>query len=290
MRESIAAYKSAISFLLSSKKIWLLIYGLNVGFAILIALPLSNYLQSTISDSLATNNEFMQFNYTYINDFLANHGSGLGVIFNTSLYVLLIYFIIMVFVSGGIVGMIQAKERYSDFKNFFSDGAYYFWRFLRLDMYFLLLYLFISFIAFKIFQIGGFSIFNLENELGLINRFYILSAVMTILFFFLGMIHMYAKLFIGLEDRFFIHKEVKAAFDFCVRNFWKALSLAILNFLVFGIIAMLYFWFRKHYHFSNSSILLLFLLGQAFILFRIACRIVRMASYEELRDELKGIS
>jgi hypothetical protein len=284
MSKAIKAYQSGLSFLLSSKKIWFLIYGLNVGFAILIALPLNNYLQSTISDSLATNNEFIKFNYTYINDFLANHGSGLGVIFNTSIYVLIIYFIIMVFISGGIVTIIQNKEKYQDFSNFWKGGASLFWRFLRVDLYFIILYLITAFIGFSIFQIGGFSIFNLETEMGLINRFYIIAIAITALFLFFGMVHMYAKLFIAKANKIFIHEEVLKAFSFCFRNFLTVLLLGVINLLVFGFFAALYFWFRKHYHFSNSSILLLFILGQFFILFRIACRIVRAASYEALRE------
>ena len=282
MSKSIKAYQSGFSFLLSSKKIWFLIYGLNVGFAILVALPLNNYLKSTISDSLATNNEFLQFNYTYISDFLANYGSGLEVVFNTSIYILLSYFIIMVFISGGMVTIIQNRDKYQEFSNFWKGGAVLFWRFLRLDFYFILIYLVIAAIGFSIFQFGGLSVFEMESETGLINRFYIIAIVMSILFFILGIIHIYAKLFISKTNKILIHKDVLKAFTFCIKNFGIVILLGIINLLVFGIFAGFYFWFRKHYYFSNSPILLLLVIGQLFILFRIACRIIRAASFEAL--------
>ncbi|MEL6986515.1 MAG: hypothetical protein AAGK97_01705 [Bacteroidota bacterium] len=285
MKSIIEAYKNGWAFLFSKKKIGLLIYGLNFAFAALIAMPLHNYLHSTIETSLSSNNEFIKFSYTYINDFLQAHGSGLGVVYNTSIFILLIFFFIMVFVSGGIISIVLNKSSYQNFANFFQGGAKYFWRFLRLDIYFIAIYILLLFIAFKIFEAGGLSVFDMENETGIINRFYVVSICTTVILFIFGIVHMYAKLFIAQSDKILIHQSIGEAFRFTFKNFFRVFLLAVLNLLVFAAIAGLYFWYRKHFHFSNSSILLLFIMGQLFILFRIACRVVRYASYGEMVEK-----
>ena len=287
MKSILSSYNAGIRFLVNHKKIWFLVYGLNVLFAILIAMPLSNYLHSTIGDSLATNQEFMTFNYTYINDFLHEFGGGLGVVWNQSIYVLLIHFLLAIFISGGIVSIIKQNNTYSPFSNFWKGGGRLFWRFFRLSFYYLLGCLLFTYVAWILFNAGGLSVFEMKDETGIINRFYILVSILGVLFFLISIIHVFAKLEIAVSDETWIHHSIIRALRKFRRHFWSALGLALLNVLVLGSVALLYFWFRKHYHFSNASILLIFILAQLFILFRIGCRVIRVASFEEIEPGQK---
>ncbi len=276
------AFLKGFSTVLNSKRIWFFQYAMNLLFALFIAYPLSKLLSKVAGNSLTIDQAIGNFNYTIINDFLQNYGLGIEAIKSQSVIVFIIYFCLLVFFNAGIIHVAQRFPGAYKFRDFLAGGAEYFWRFLRLSIYFLIIYLLLIFLAFKIVTIEGLSPFKLENELGLISRARIVIVILLILFFILNAISDIIKVFITRSRDTYITRSIVMGMSFFKKHFLKFVSLALLQLGLLLLITGSYLIFRKFSNGSPNWFFLVFLIGQFFIMFRIGLRIWRLSSVYQL--------
>ena len=274
----IKAYTSGLKNIFGKGKLWLLLYLLNFLFAIFLAYPLSGFLDDKLGDTLAADNLFEGFDFAIANDFISQYGDAVGVIMNQSIFGLALYLLLSVFLVGGILNILkQEKDKYS-LTDFWSGGGKYFWRMLRLTIYFLLIQISLFVLFFMLFSMltaGGLDRFHNEREIvqrGLmILPFYLLVA--TIFF----MIQDYAKIHIVATDKNVIFQPILQAFRWVFKNFSQTFLLYILNLLTFGLLFLVY-WKLD----GGNAILAIFLIGQFFIIARIGTKLLNLASATEL--------
>ncbi len=279
---AIQAFLKGLSTLTNSKRIWIFQYVMNFLFALLIAYPFSRLLKSTVGKSLSVEHALSGFNYTLLNDFLQNYGLGLDAIRSQGLIVFLAFFLLLVFFNAGIVHVVQRYPGSYRFREFFSGGIEYFWRFFRLSLYFLLAYLFLAFVGFKIITLGGVSPFELENELGLISRSKIVLIVLAIVFVLLRMIQDVIKIMITKSREPIIFKPIFSGFSFFKRHFLSSLVLAVLHLILSVVFIGAYILAQKSFGNGGGIFFLVFFMGQLFALVRIALRIWRLSSVYQL--------
>ena len=89
----IKSYRSGWKKVWKNKKMWVLLYLLNFAFALLSAVPFSGFLSKSIGHSLANLNMLNSFDYTFISDLVREYESGLSVIMNLSVGIILLFFI-----------------------------------------------------------------------------------------------------------------------------------------------------------------------------------------------------
>jgi len=282
MGKVIQSFLKGFYTFLNSKRIWIFQYAMNILFAILLAYPLKSLLEKAAGYSLGLDTAFKNFDYTLVNDFLQNYGFGISTIRTQTLIAFPFYFCLLIFCNAGIIHVVQRYPGAYKFRDFLAGGAEYFWRFLRLSLYFLVVYVALAFIGFKIATIDGLSPFALENELGLISKSKIVLVCLGILFFLLGIIQDVIKVLITRSRENYITRSIVQGIGFVRKHFAQFLVLAILQLLLLIALLLCYYLFRNYTNGSTRLFLFLFVVGQAFILMRIGLRIWRLSSVYQL--------
>jgi hypothetical protein len=284
----IKSYRSGWKKVWKNKKMWVLLYLLNFVFALLSAVPFLGFLSKSIGHSLANSRMLDGFDYTFLSDLMREYGSGLSVIMNLSMGIILLFFIFSIFWMGGILSILKNEENDYSFRKFWQGSAVYFWKLTRLTFYFTFFQIVIlGFFAFLFLQ-QGVSPFEVESEVSIIKSILILLPIYLLSATIFFMIQDYAKIHIVHDETKFIFQPIKNAFRFVFKNFRKCFGLYLLNLLTFAVFFSIY-WILSNSFNSNSTptITLLFLIGQTFIFSRIAVKLLNLGSAMELFQTLK---
>jgi len=284
----IKPYRSGWKKVWKNKKMWVLLYLLNVVFALLSAVPFLGFLSESVGHTLANSKMLDGFDYTFISDLMREYGSGLSVILNLSKGIILLFFLFSIFWMGGILSILKNEENDYSFRKFWQGSAVYFWKLIRLTFYFTFFQIVIlGFFAFLFLQ-QGVSPFEVESEVSIIKSIMILLPIYLLSATIFFMIQDYAKIHIVHDETKFIFQPIKNAFRFVFKNFRKCFGLYLLNLLTFAVFFSIY-WILSNSFNSNSTptITLLFLIGQTFIFSRIAVKLLNLGSAMELFQTLK---
>ena len=165
------AYFKGIWLSLQKIRMWILLYLINFVFALLAAIPMSNLLEEKISRSLAPNRLLPGFDYTVFQDFMNEYGDIYSAIFGQSQLIVFFYFFLSVFLVGGILKILKNNRDRFNFQSFWSGCTFYFWRMLRLTVYFLIVHVVILSIFVVLVYYGKFEggLAGVESEAEWIN-------------------------------------------------------------------------------------------------------------------------
>lgn len=283
---AISAYTNGWRTLFNHKKMWLMVYLFNVLFAAIILLPAKNFLTNTIGNSLAADKILKKFDYPYISDIIDNHIFTMSMIKDQSIVVIVLFLFFSIFMMGGIVGSIRRGVGFS-FRAFWSDCGYYFWRFLRLTIFFLIIHAIVLSLAAWAFSFIGLNPFKMESDAIFVSRFKIVSVIYLFFAVFIFMIQDYSKLQIVKMDKTLINRPILQSIRLIFKNFFPCLLLYLINILVFLLIGGLYYLLRTNVMMtSNGTILLAFIFGQFFLIVRIGLKFLNLMSANHLMEKI----
>jgi len=277
----IKAYTLGLKTIFSKGKLWLLLYALNFLFAIFLAYPLSGFLGTRLGHTLAADTLFERFDYAISNDFINEYGAAFGVILNQSVVGIGLYLLLSVFLVGGILNSLKVKEKTYSLATFWSGGGQYFWRMLRLTIYFLLMQIVVLvafFMLFSTLTAGGLERFH--NEGDIIKRGLIILPLYLLVATIFFMIHDYAKIHVVATDKNLLFQPIRQAFGWVFKNFSQTFLLYLLNLLTFGLLFFIYLKLD-----GGTAIFAVFLIGQFFVLARIGTKLLNLASATELYQD-----
>ncbi len=269
---------SGLKALFSNWEMWLLVYGVNVFFALFVALPFNSFFKSSLGNSLAVNESLNRFDYTFISDFLNEYGLGFSQVLNQSYFVLALFLLLSVFLMGGIIDSLLGKRAEFSFKAFWTACHHHFWRLLRLTIYYFLFHIGLLLIFVQIFSIGGLSPFELETDADVISR---VQWVGGFYLFFVALIMMfqdYAKVKVVQTDERWITNSALAGIGFTFRHFFACMFLFIIQVLFFVFMTFVYITIRKQFFMSSEgTILLALFLGQIYLFGRMGVKLLRLS-------------
>lgn len=263
---------------LQHKRMWLALYGFNLLLAFLAAFPLSGFLSKTVGQSLAFTRSLEGFDYTFLRDFLREYGQGFGQIVNHAIGYVALYLLLSILLMGGILHVFRQWGEPFRRAAFWQGCTRYFWRMLRLAVYFLLLQgLVLALFGFIFYKAGiGSSLSELETEVPVIQAanfilpLYLLAAILVF------MLHDYAKIHVVHADQRWLFRPIWQAVKLVFRNFGKVVLLYLLNVASFLLLSVLY-W-RLSGFLKGGAYFGLFLLGQFFVIGRIGLKLVNLGS------------
>lgn len=274
----ITAYTSGLKTVFSKGKLWLLLYALNFLFAIFLAYPLSGFLGNKLGETLAADKLFENFDFAISNDFIVQYGDAFSVIANQSIFGIGLYLLLSVFLVGGILNILKEEQKRSSLADFWNGGGKYFWRMLRMAIYFLAMQIGIFILFFMLFSMltsGGLERFHNEGEI--VRRGLMILPVYLFFATIFFMVHDYAKIQVVAVDQGIIFRPILDAFKWVFRNFGQAVLLYLLNILTFAILFFIYLKLD-----GGSAILAIFLIGQFFVFARIGTKLLNLASATQL--------
>lgn len=276
------AYKKGLQHTFQSKKLWGLLYLINIGVALLAAIPFYNLLDSKVGHSMEMDKWLERFNYTIFSDFMNEYGDAVNVIFSQSKLLLLLFFVLYAFLTGGILVVFKKlSEGTDDFKSFWVESAYYFWRMLRLAIYFLLMHAAILFVFGLIFiaAIKGGQPEKLNSEILVFTTLKIILPIYFLLATIISLVHDYAKIQLVDKDPKWLFGLFGEAFGFVFQNFKKTFLLYILNILTFLVLFGIYWLVSNGIGTKSlSGVGFAFIIGQLFLIARIGMKLLNLGS------------
>lgn len=251
----------------SAWKIWGLLYVLNFIFTLIVIAPLAQYLEKKIGNSLLVEKWADGFNYTVMHDFLANYEVSIFAFLELTVVIAFIYLIFSVFTAGGIIQVFHARENDKNLRNFWSGCAYYFWRMLRVTLYFLLIHaLVLGLFAFIFTQLAP---ENPDSELEYISLFNIIFPMYAVVAIIIAMWQDFTKIKVVQKDENILLSSFRSATRFVFSNFKKVGFFYLLNLLTLGLFYLFYRCGSLNFTGMNA----VFFFGQILVLGRIGIKI-----------------
>ena len=276
----LSAYKKSWQFLFQQKKIWFIFYGLNLLIGIISIIPLYQYLNNTIGKTIDFNESKPWLNFSFVTDFLSRNGDFFSFLSFQVLGCLLLNLLVSIFLVSGILAIIMNGEGRAGFADLIKGAAKYFWRFLRLALYFLIFNtVLLSVFGFVMFTIAqGFSMVNLTSEYEVINAFKKFFPIYLGVVILVTMIHDYSKICIIKNNEKWLIRSMWFSLKLCIKNIFSFTGFYLLNIatwiLSFFLLEKIINQFDPN---SIFSTVVLFAIIQIFIFFRAGLKIVNLA-------------
>jgi hypothetical protein len=222
-----------------SRKVIGWMYVLILLSALLATLPARALLKSKAGHSLMIEDLVQGFNYTFLNDFMNAYGAGLAPVLQSSLWSLLLFVVLLLFFTGGILSTIIGYPNKFSPAVFWPACARFFWRMARLAVYHFICQagLFLLFGWFYLKASKGLSLAELKDDRIIIDALlWLLPPYSLIALFFLCW-QDYARMLLIKNDSRWLLGPIRQAFQIFRRRLLGAygLYLAYWLLLVIGI-------------------------------------------------------
>jgi hypothetical protein len=255
-----------------------LLYVLNMVFALVPAFLFYQAVSRRIGSSLVLERMLHDFDYSVYRDFLNEAKSEFFVLYGVVLAVLLMYMLFSVFVDGGIIALFRDSHDTLSMRKFFGDCGEFAVRFLHLFFLWcgITVVLVVIALSFLTAEFGSWTTGAL-SETDLIFPAITCAGVFFFLLILLVMVLSYAKIIIVVEGEKKVRTALWRAVRFLVKNFFSATALQfILISAVAGLMILYLFIESSAGMTSGYSVVIVWVLQQTVVLLRMW---LRMAGY-----------
>lgn len=265
-----------------SLKMTFLIYSINLALALLVVFPFLGTLKSGFGDSMLPDALLKGFDFTSLVEFLSNFKS-IGGFIAQARWMIVFYLIVSVFMSGGILFIINNKEKFSVI-SFLNGSVLYFFRFFKLFVYMLIFNLLVAVVVYMpLYFIVDSASATVTSEASL---FYIVLfgvIIHLVLFIILQMIAYYTKIRIVSEGSRKVFRSIFKSIKFVFKHFTSTLTLFVLQLIIPMLLLIVIFFFNDAIGMTSGfTILVMFIIQQAFVISRVFTRIWLYGSQYDL--------
>lgn len=254
-------------------KLWALLYLLNFFFALAVSFPAFQFLNEKLAHSVSLDKMSQRFDFTVFDDIMNQHGEVVGFISNQGVLTALLFLLLSVFLTGGILNVLRQGNQSIDSNGFWQGGAKFYWRIFFLTIIFLIFQVVILFLFYSLFNYltdGGLERFH--SEASIFRRAVIVFAIYSFFACICWMIQDYAKVIMVRRNGSLV-SSLASAFKFVIRNFGSTFFLYLLNLLTIGLVYWIY-WRTPTF----SAIGLAFIIGQLVLIFRIGMKLLNLST------------
>ncbi len=282
--------KQGLQLIWKHKKMWLLLYAIVFLFAAFVASPFKKYLENKVGHSLMIDDIIKGFNYTFINDFMNAYGDGISPILHQSYLSIILFLLLFIFLMGGILSLFKEGNHENNRSLFWGQSAHFFWRMLRLSIYFIIIHFVVFLIFISIFMTitKGLNPLRLESEGIIFSSIKYLTPIYLLVASFFMMWQDYAKIFLIHEDKKYLIQPIKKSFQFIIKNIKKTWGLYLINLGLLLIVMIINYFITTSFNInSNSSILISFIISQIFVFSRLGLKLLNLSTATLLYQKIK---
>lgn len=264
-----------------NKRIWGLMYLINFALALFAALPVSGWLGQSVKHSLALGRSQSGFDYTFLSEMYRNFEEPINAILNQTVLFTILFTLASVFMVAGVLTILKKDRESFSLTTFLRGGSKYFWRLLRLTFYFLIVQAVVFAFFMMIFFIlcDGLNPFAMESDQQLVDTARLIGPIYMLCFVFVAMIQDYGKIHMVHQDPNLLFQTFWGSFKLVFKNLGKFSLLYLMNILTFLAVLGVYWKLSESFdRMTMSSIMLFFILGQIFIVARIAIKLLNLSS------------
>ncbi len=274
---------SAISYgfkdLLRHKWLILLVFMINMLFGIVALSPFKSIITQSLSTTHYPGLLAQDFDFVIWTDVLREHLSSIGMGFELLSLIMGIYTLWSIFYIGGFTGLSLSNDKHSSSSEFWSSGARYFFRFFRLSIYTILIYLFI--IALLLWYIGitDLHILEMESEIELMFKCKVSAGLLLLSIYIISVFKELAKIAIARSDQPLITASIlnAAKQTFAIKYLLLGMILSSIVFITFVV-----YYLLGEYFGLKPMFLSVLILPQLILLVRIAMRYVRLSAFTQI--------
>jgi len=161
-------FRAYISGFKSTGRTWAMttfIYVVNLILAVMVSIPFLGTLKQKAAFSMSVQDLLAGYDHTVIEELFNETMVQIGQYVREGFWIALLFFIVSIFLTGGILHIFSDKSYPFTFERFFSGSLKFFPRFLKLSLYMLIIYLLITVLIFLfIFLISAGSISSGGSE------------------------------------------------------------------------------------------------------------------------------
>ncbi len=276
--KSVTSYLYGFSAAMKSLRMILLIYLAYLVIALLLAVPFYGLFRSVAGNSQLPDSLMKGFDATAIRELLASGGKSFGFYLQAFLPWILAFLLLQVYLNGGIFSWVSNPRGRFNISLFHLHGRKYFWRFLKLMIYFLIIHLIIILILYIPYILWSSPDKALTDEQIMQPLFFIVGAHLVLLvFLFLLADVVKSSLFEQDSPRVLktIFRCLKSAFKRFFSFYFLGLLLLILPLILFAGFYLLRSSLSGE---STGAILVIFLFQQLMVFIRVFLRVWRLGA------------
>ncbi len=268
-----------------SPRLIFILYLSNLISTLIVALPFKDYLARSFGRSKLFENLLQGFDFTAFSNLMYYNREALFSIFDSVKWLALVYFLLSIFLSGGIIRILN-KDKFSN-ADFFSGATFNFFRYLGLSILFIAIHImFIIAIYFPLIMIIETLKAKLVSE---IVFYYWVGAAMILhllIFILVSIISDYSKFFLEINNSFNILKAFWKGVKYVFTHFAKTYFLYLFLLFLPAVAMYLYLYFEKDIKMAlGIGILTVFAMQQLFILLRMYLRVWILASEFKMYED-----
>ena len=278
-------FLSGIKKIIGNLRMWFILFGVQLGFAIVLLWPLGGQLDKMLGHSLMGQDILRGIGMQVFLEFIIDYGQSASLEVKLIWIIGLIYLVTSIFFNGGILGVFIRDDKEFSSNLFFGNAGSYFGRFLRLFLFSI-----VFIIAALLIHTSLGALFNSiagDSEPLRILFLMIKTGIFLFLLFFINMVFDYAKISTVFRDRRRMCKTALQSWAFVFQNLGRTLKLYYLATLLGLLCFVIYSLVGKIFGPSTSlGILLLLIWQQMYAFCRIGIRLNFFASQTILYKEL----
>jgi len=276
-------FRAYISGFKSTGRTWAMptfIYVVNLILGILFAIPFLGTLKQKAGFTMSIQDVLSGYDHTVFQELFNEATVYIGQFIRQGLWIAVLFFIISIFLTGGILHIFSDKSYPFTFERFFSGSLKFFLRFLKLSMYMLVIYLLLTALIFLIvflISAGVFSGTGSEKTLFFIVFPGFCFWLLVMIFFLI--IADYARFSIVRNDSRNVFITIFRSLKFVSRKFPFTYGLYLM--LLVAPVALIYSYTLLSNVIGMTSgitILVMFLIQQLFIWAKVFTRVWTFAS------------
>lgn len=252
----------------------LIVYAILLSLALTIGIQVFQVLEASIGNSIELGKLVKQYDHTVIQDFLKVHGASLSPLFGQLRWYILVYLIFSVFINAGLFYVITNDPK-ADWKNFWTGGAKYFFPFLKIAIFFLVMFSFWTGIIALPASIYIGKIFG--NTLTEMPMYYVgIVSIFLILFYWLVLMTWSINTKLSyMQGDMKIWRAIKRGFKMTIKRFLAAPRLLLLFFLFQLVIVVMHLCIEGIFGMTSGLLIAIFFITQQLLVFfRILWRIM----------------
>ncbi|HSQ36036.1 MAG TPA: hypothetical protein VLQ89_08605, partial [Candidatus Binatia bacterium] len=268
--DNIKILVKALNLSFQKRRLAVRLWAINLLFAIFAVAPFFFIMTQHMSHSFAADRALQRLDIFWLGDFITRYMNVAPAVTGAALLALALYLLLTVFLNGGVIGGLNRPEGRTTLADFFHDCGLYFWRFLRLALLSIPVYLVILAIGLPLLR----ALLSLLNRRATTEWPAMIASNLRFLaiVLLLGIVAMffdYVKIALVRAGRSQVLRETWQTLKFIGRRFFRAWGLYLLAGLVFVTLTLLYLEIARILPKARAHWVGLFFLWQQFY---ILCR------------------
>ena len=271
----LTAYKNGFKETIRQTRLITVAYLFLLIPVLLLAFAYHSAFREAMDGFIMPGSLLKDFDFTAFTELLKIYGDKITASYTQAYWLVVFYFFVSLFVTAGIIFSLNETGEKGNLLSIVSGGSRYFWRFLKLKLYFFIVNLVVTMIIYlPAAMLFSFKYSGTANERTIFFFFLPVVIFHILVMIFVFTINNYTKFILVSEDTHKVLRTIWAAVKFVSAKFLGTYGLVVLLFVVPVVVIVGYWGLSNSLEMTSGlMILLVFVMQQVFIWLRVSFKV-----------------